>query len=264
MVEGTRMTGVRRWAAGVLSAAVALACAAPVAAVEVRRGDPGKQTDLVVFHDDGTWTGSPNARQPRPALSLAKLYLGYWILQHGTAEEKGKVLRMVRASSDVVAVELDSAHPEAINEVAEEFGLRSTRSDGYWGQSVTSPYDLAMFVSEIRDDPVAEPIMRGMANHAPFAEDGFKQDFGTDQMAGVIGSKFGWSDDLEGTFGSVSFGADWVIAAMSYGDVDEHTDDVHKWIDQESDAHGLSNGADKLLLWLTDRQDAVTLPRLER
>lgn len=246
--------GVKRSVA--LLAAMVMS-AAPAHAVDVIPGDPGERTDLAVYHDDGRWTGSPNAKQARPALSLVKLYLGYWILREGDTADKGKVLRMVRGSSDGLAVELDRKYPEAINEIAEEFELTGTVSTGYWGKSSTSPYDLARFISLIKDDPVAEPIIRAMANHAPYAEDGFKQDFGTDQMDGVIGSKFGWSDDRSGAFGSVSFGPDWVIAAMTYGDVDDHTDDVHEWIDQ-SPSSGLlfpadDGGAREMKYWLSER-----------
>ncbi|UUA89506.1 hypothetical protein KBP53_00470 [Corynebacterium genitalium ATCC 33030] len=258
----------------VVGAAFVVAPLPPAAAVDVLPGDPGERTDLVVMHDDGRWTGSPGAQDPRPALSLAKLYLGYWVLLEGKPEDQGKVLRMIRTSSDAVAGELDAAYPEAINEVAELFELTNTYSGGFWGRSSTSPYDLARFITAIIDDPVAEPIIRGMANHAPFAEDGFKQDFGTDQMAGVIGSKFGWSDDRSGAFGSVSFGPSWVIAAMSYGDVDEHTNDVHDWIDQseddlifnldheEAEERGLTDGTDRLQVWLSDYGRSEPVPAI--
>lgn len=250
----------------------AVVCASPASAVSVKPGDPGDRTDIVAFHADGTWTGTPNAKQSRPALSLIKLYLGYWVLKNGTAEEKGSVLRMTRTSSDVVASQLDSAYPEAIDDVAEEFNLTATNGNGYWGQATTSPYDMAKFVTEIMDDPDAEPLLRGMANHAPNAEDGFKQDFGTDQMPGVIGSKFGWTDDAQSAFASVSFGPGWVIAAMSNGDVDEHTDDVHEWVDtsdnelvfpvdaDEAHKRGLKNGIDTMVVWLGERGRTEPVP----
>lgn len=256
------------FAAATLTAGLlAVVHAAPQAlAIDVIPGDPGERTDLVVFHSDGRWTGTPNARETRPALSLAKLYLGYYVLANGTPEEQGKVLRMIRVSDDLLAVELDSEYPDAINKVAEEFELEDTHSSGYWGKSGTSPYDLAKFVRAILDDPIAEPLVRGMANHAPYAQDGLKQDFGTDQLEGAIGSKFGWADDRESAFGSVSFGPNWVAAAMSYGDIDEHTDDVHEWVDQsernplsfgveESTADTLTarNGAGELSIWMTDQ-----------
>lgn len=251
-------------AAGLLGAHAAQVPQA--SAMDVIPGDPGYRTDLVVYHFDGHWTGSPNARETRPALSLAKLYLGYYVLAHGTPEEKGKVLRMTSESDDLLAVQLDAAYPDAINKVAEEFELAGTYSRGYWGKSGTTPYDLAKFVTAIIEDPVAEPLIRGMANHAPYAKDGMKQDFGTDQLDGAIGSKFGWSDDRESAFGSVTFGPDWVAAAMSYGDVDEHTDDVHAWIDQTEknplsfgvdrdivEALDAARGADSLTIWMSDQ-----------
>lgn len=254
-------------AAATTTACLLTALAVPQAdAVDVIPGDPGERTDLAVYHADGHWTGSPNARESRPALSLAKLYLGYYVLANGTPEERGKVLRMIRVSDDLLAVELDEKYPDAINDVAEDFELSGTYSAGYWGKSETTPYDLAKFVMAIMDDPVAEPLIRGMANHAPYAQDGLKQDFGTDQIDGAIGSKFGWADDRESAFGSVSFGPDWVVAAMSYGDIDEHTDDVHAWIDQSEknrlsfgvdrdtiDALDIANGAESLTVWSSER-----------
>ncbi|PMC64871.1 hypothetical protein CJ203_04270 [Corynebacterium tuscaniense] len=225
---------VKRFAAGVACLILGLSVLAPTPAValDVLPGDPGERTDVAVYHDDGRWSGSPGAKDPRPALSLAKLYLGYWILQNGRTEDKGKVWRMVRASSDGLAVELDRRYPKAIDAVAKEFGLTATVSAGYWGRSATSPYDMAKFINLVKDDPVAEPIVRAMANHTLYAEDGFKQDFGTDRLQGVIGTKFGWSDDRSGAVASVSFGRDFAVAAMTYGDVDDHTEDVLEWIDQ--------------------------------
>lgn len=254
------------FSAGLIAAAQVVHCAPEAYAIDVIPGDTGERTDLVVYHSDGHWTGSPNARETRPALSLAKLYLGYYVLANGTTEERGQVLEMIRVSDDAVAVELDKKYPEAINDVAEEFGLKGTFSTGYWGKSGTTPYDLAKFVTLILNDPVAEPLIRGMANHAPYALDGFKQDFGTDQLDGAVGSKFGWADDLESAFGSVTFGPSWVAAALSYGDVDEHTDDVHAWIDQAEGAplsfgvdpttlenRSVTNGAEALTIWMSDQ-----------
>ena len=63
-------------AAATTTAGLLTALAVPQAdAVDVIPGDPGERTDLAVYHADGHWTGSPNARESRPALSLAKLYL---------------------------------------------------------------------------------------------------------------------------------------------------------------------------------------------
>ena len=139
-------------AAATTTAGLLTAFAVPQAdAVDVIPGDPGERTDLAVYHADGHWTGSPNARESRPALSLAKLYLGYYVLANGTPEERGKVLRMIRVSDDLLAVELDEKYPDAINDVAEDFELSGTYSAGYWGKSETTPYDLAKFVMAIMD-----------------------------------------------------------------------------------------------------------------
>jgi len=259
---------VKRLAAVAACLLMGLGAVAPAAAMDVLPGDPGERTDLAVYHDGGRWTGSPGAKDPRPALSLAKLYLGYWILHNGKTEDKGKVWRMVRASSDGLAVELDRKYPKAIDEVAKEFGLTATVSAGYWGRSSTSPYDMAKFISLIKDDPVAEPVLRAMANHTLVAEDGFKQDFGTDQLDGVIGTKFGWSDDRSGAVASVSFGRDFAVAAMTYGDVDDHTEDVLEWIDQKErfplsfSAGDAPDAAVVMPVWLNARGQKRPVPTM--
>ena len=262
---------VKRVAAVAACLLVALA-PAPAVALDVLPGDPGERTDMAVYHDGGRWSGSPGAKDPRPALSLAKLYLGYWILHNGKTEDKGKVWRMVRASSDGLSVELDRKYPKAIDEVAKEFGLTSTVSAGYWGRSSTSPYDMAKFINLVKDDPVAEPMIRAMANHTLYAEDGFAQDFGTDRLNGVIGTKFGWSDDRSGAVASVSFGRDFAVAAMTYGDVDDHTEDVLEWIDQTEQSRrvfgragqvaGTTGAAGEMPWWLGPRGQKRPVPTL--
>ena len=55
---------------------IAVGLAPAAHAVDVKRGAPGGRTAVAVYHPDGSWTGSPDAHQPRAALSLSKLYLG--------------------------------------------------------------------------------------------------------------------------------------------------------------------------------------------
>lgn len=207
---------------------------APAAnAMDVRPGNPGGRTAVAVYHPNGTWTGSPDAHQPRRALSLSKLYLGYWVLRHGSPAEKRQVERMIAVSSDSIAAQLDRAHPQAIDAVARDFGLRNTYRNGRWGATRTSAYDVAKFVNDIRTDPVAIPIIRGMRNAAPVAQDGFHQNYGTSRLPGAEGTKFGWSDDRRTATATVTFGPGWVASALTYGNVGANTHDALSWIRPE-------------------------------
>ena len=64
-----------------------------------------------------------------------------------------------------------------------------------------------------------------MANAAPVAADGYRQDFGTSRIPGVIGTKFGWSDNRR-IHASVSTAPGFTVAANTYGDATTHTADV--------------------------------------
>ena len=67
--------------------------------------------------------------------------------------------------------------------------------------------------------------MTGMATAAPVAADGYRQDFGTSRIPGVIGTKFGWSDNRR-IHASVSTAPEFTVAANTYGDAATHTADV--------------------------------------
>lgn len=179
-----------------------------------------------VLWDDGHLTGSQDANAPRPALSLSKLYLGYWVLHHGTPAEQAQVEHMIRVSDDAVASALDRKYPHAIGQVARDFGLGATQRRGYWGNTATSANDVVRFVQAIQTDPVAQPIIRGMRTAAPVAEDGFPQNFGTSRLPGADGSKFGWSDDRVSATASVSFGPGWTAAALTLGGAQANTDEA--------------------------------------
>ncbi|MEX3504777.1 hypothetical protein [Corynebacterium sp. LK2510] len=210
----------------VVAAAGAVAGAAPAHAMDVTAGYSGGRTAVAVYHPGGGWSGSPNAREPRPALSLSKLYLGYWVLHHAAPEDKARVEQMIRTSDDAIASLLDAHHPHAIDQVARDFGLTSTRRGGHWGLSSTSAYDVAKFLNDIRTDPVAWPLLNGMRTAAPVAADGFAQNYGTSHLPGAQGTKFGWSDDRVSLTASASFGPDWTAAALTHGDVAANTADT--------------------------------------
>ena len=57
------------------------------------------------------------------------------------------------------------------------------------------------------------------------AADGYGQDFGTSELPGVIGTKWGWSND-HSLHASASFGQDFTVAAHTNGGKEQLTDDV--------------------------------------
>lgn len=219
-------------AISVLLTVIGLVSAVPANAIELADAIP-ERTQIVIVYDDGTIVASENADESRPALSLAKLYLGYYVLEEGDEEDAALVYDMIRYSQDSTADYLESIYPEAIEEIVDEFDLRDTDWAGYWGNSTTSMLDMAEFVSKVNDDPTAAPLIDGMANTAEEAADGYAQDFGTITLPDMLGTKLGWSDNLD-VHASVSIGSDFVVAANTYGDADTLTEDVQDYLSEDS------------------------------
>lgn len=165
---------------------------------------------------DSSHEGTSNERTPRPALSLAKLYIAQYVLEFGDLDERYDAMEMISTSNDEMATEFDDEYPEAIDTIADEFGLLSTSRGSYWGYSVTSTYDVAIFVARLLEEDPMNPILVAMAQTTPTAADGYAQNFGTATLEGAVGSKLGWSDDLD-LHSSVSFGEGWVAAAATAG-----------------------------------------------
>ncbi|MFC5937999.1 hypothetical protein ACFPVT_01075 [Corynebacterium choanae] len=165
---------------------------------------------------DGWHVGTANERLPRPALSLAKLFIADYVFQHGNDEEIAAAVEMIETSNDDIADELYVTFPKAIDATAKRYQLQSTKGDSRWGYSLTSTYDVVRFIAiKLQDDP-ASPIIDAMRHSAPYAADGYRQNFGTANVAGVIGTKWGWSNDRD-YHASVSFGEDFVVAASQPG-----------------------------------------------
>ncbi|WP_144413439.1 hypothetical protein [Corynebacterium epidermidicanis] len=177
---------------------------------------------------DGHHVGSATERYPRPALSLIKLYIADYVLVHGTEAEKEQALEMIRGSSDGYAEELFAAYPDSIEAVARDYGLWSTRSsEEGWGYSVTSMYDVVKFVrAKLEHDPKS-PLLQAMKEAHDTAEDGYAQNFGTAVLPGVVGTKWGWSNDYV-VHSSVSFGDDYVVAAAVLGSAEDLTSLVER------------------------------------
>lgn len=186
----------------------------------------GSQVSYLSLDDDFR-TGTATERFARPALSLSKLYIADYVLERGTVEEKFLAVDMVSSSSDASAQELFEKYPEAIDATADKYGLLSTRGADRWGYSVTSTFDVVKFVSALLQDDPTSPILVAMAASDEVAADGYAQNWGTDVLAGVYGTKWGWSDDYQ-LHSSVSFGEDFVVAAAVTGDAEDLTQLVEK------------------------------------
>lgn len=206
---------------------LALGLAAPAqAATTLNPSGVPDRTSITLRYGNGATVATPNSHQSRPALSLSKLYLGYWVSRNGAQEDKARVENMIRYSEDGTASYLDRKYPQAIPSVIGQFGLTETRHNGYWGNTTTSTQDMARFLSTVRGDPAAAPLFRGMETAAPIAADGYRQDYGTARIPGVTGTKFGWSDDRASLHATASTGNGFVIAAQTSGPAAQLTADV--------------------------------------
>ncbi|AZA08874.1 hypothetical protein [Corynebacterium pseudopelargi] len=217
-----------RVASVVLAVALPFAAAPMAQAVEVPINGVPDRTQITVQTPVGIHASTPNADESRPALSLSKLYLGYWVLHHGAPEDKAKVEPMIRFSDDRIASELDATYPQAIPEVIAQFGLGQTHYNGFWGNTTTSTNDMARFLQAIALDPVAWPLINGMRTAAPVAADGYRQDYGTATLPGIWATKFGWSDDCQSVHATASFGPGFVVAANTFGPAPQLTQDVQQ------------------------------------
>ncbi|AXK87940.1 hypothetical protein IU443_18415 [Nocardia farcinica] len=185
------------------------------------------RTAISVRTDIGMAWGTGNEHERRGALSLAKLYLVDYALRHGDGSAQDLELgeRMIRYSDDGAASTLAAKYPGAIEAIATEYGLTET-AGADWTTSSTSTADVATFLAaKTRTDP-ASPILGWMATAAPTAADGTPQDWGTAQIPGVLGTKWGWSDFGVPEVASASFGPGFTVAAHTYGSPDEQTADV--------------------------------------
>lgn len=173
--------------------------------------------------DDGFHTGTATERFARPALSLIKLYIAEYVLEHGELKDRADALEMIRSSNDEIAEKMFEKYPDCIDIVAKEYGLASTRSRDTWGYSVTSTYDVVSFVSQKLRKNRNDPILRAMKESDEVAADGYEQNFGTSTLPGVIGTKWGWSNDLT-LHSSVSYGENFVVAVAVSGTAEDLTD----------------------------------------
>lgn len=184
---------------------------------------------------DGFTIGTATERFARPALSLSKLYIADYVAEWGTLDEQYLAFKMVSTSSDSAAKTLYDRYPESIDKTAQKYGLLSTRGAAQWGYSVTSTYDVVRFIAQLLEEDPTSPLLVAMASADSLAADGYPQDFGTSVLPGVIGSKWGWSDD-QTLHSSVSFGADFVVAAAVAGTAEDLTHLVENQVGEVGDS----------------------------
>ena len=215
----------------------------PATAATVDVAAAPARTQIIMMKDNGEVIETPGAHESRASLSIVKLYLGYWVLQHGAPEDKALVYEMIRSSHDGIASNLDRKYRQAIPDTIGRFRR------GRWGDTTTSVHDMAAFVRAVRTDPAARPLIDGMRNPAAVAADGYPQNFGTATLPGIEGTKFGWSDKRD-VHATVSFGPGFVVAAHTFGSAQVHTDDVRRAVHTD----GLVAGAQQIQI------GGVTIP----
>lgn len=199
---------------------------------EFLKGDEGHSISYIRLHD-GMYMGSAAEHDPRPALSLIKLYIATYVIEQGEYEDKYEALGMIASSSDKSAEELFKKYPDSIDKIAKEYDLESTKAGETWGYSETSTYDVASFISQLIKRDETHPVLVAMSHADPVSEDGYDQDYGTAKLSNVVGSKWGWSND-KSINSSVSFGKNFVAAASINGSADDLTDYVKSEINGEN------------------------------
>ena len=249
-VRPTRITRVSRTVAAAMSGLIVLATSMiPATAATVDVAAAPARTQIIMMKDNGEVIETPGAHESRASLSIVKLYLGHWVLQHGAPEDKALVYEMIRSSHDGIASNLDRKYRQAIPDTIGRFRLAETNYRGRWGDTTTSVHDMAAFVRAVRTDPAARPLIDGMRNPAAVAADGYPQNFGTATLPGIEGTKFGWSDKRD-VHATVSFGPGFVVAAHTFGSAQVHTDDVRRAVHTD----GLVAGAQQIQI------GGVTIP----
>ncbi|UYP17354.1 hypothetical protein OED52_11605 [Rhodococcus sp. Z13] len=209
----------------VLGASVAAAAPAPIVDDRGAIVAPGGTRISFAHTPSGMRAGTANEHESRAGVSIVKLYLAEYVVQHGDPADRADAVEMIRSSDDAIADRLHARYPQAIAATATEFGLTDTHVPGYWGAGTTSTHDMVTYLeTKKRTDP-GSPVLAAMASAHDTAADGTRQDYGTAALPGVIGTKWGWSDDRS-FHASASFGADFSVAASTGGSAGQLTDHV--------------------------------------
>lgn len=169
-----------------------------------------------------------NADEPRPGLSIVKLYMAHYVLLHGSGSETERQLseRMIRYSDDGAASAIHRKYPNAISAIAAEYGLKNTTQAAHWGNAYTSATDVAVFLSKLRAAHPGSLVLRWMSSPAEYAADGTRQDWGTATLDNVTGTKWGWSDFGIQSKASASIAPFATVASFSWGGRPEQNADI--------------------------------------
>ncbi|MDO5029363.1 MAG: hypothetical protein Q4E11_02125 [Corynebacterium sp.] len=184
----------------------------------------------VSYSPIGVGYSTDEDQRPLPALSLIKLYIGQYVLEHGAAADAKRVEKMVSRSDDDLAAEFYELYPESVDSIAAEYGLFSTFGGQKWGVSRTTAADVVSFISQLRLRDSDSVVLKAMRQWSPVAADGYRQDFGLAGLPGSEGAKMGWSNGRT-WHSSVVFGPGYVMAAITEGSKLDHTKDVAEGID---------------------------------
>jgi hypothetical protein len=177
---------------------------------------PGSTQISFAHTPTGLRAGTANEHESRAGVSIVKLYLAEYVVRHGDPADHADAVEMIRASNDAIADRLHGKYPQAISTTAAEFGLDDTYVPGYWGVGTTSTHDMVTYLETKKLTDPDSPVLGAMASAYGTAADGYPQNFGTALLAGVIGTKWGWSDDRS-FHASASFGPDFSVGASTYG-----------------------------------------------
>lgn len=186
------------------------------------------RTTIAIIHDNGATSLTPNAREARPGLSIVKIYMADYVLRYRNPSpgDRNLLARMIRLSDDGAASAINRRYPGAINAIAREYGLTSTKGAPHWGNSTSSAYDAAKFLHRLRKNHPGSSVLRWMREAAPVAADGTRQNWGTAHLPRVEGTKWGWSDYGRKNVASASFGNNYTAAAFTWGNGGTQSADV--------------------------------------
>ncbi|HIW94930.1 MAG TPA: serine hydrolase [Candidatus Corynebacterium gallistercoris] len=176
----------------------------------------------------GGVVATKNAAEPRPGLSIVKLFIADYALRHGDGHPIDRRLAevMVRFSDDGAAHHLMSKYPKAITKIAREYGMGETQQGRSWGTTMTTSVDTAMFLHKLRTRNTNSMVLKWMRTSTATASDGTRQNWGTKGLPGVTGTKWGWSDYGRTASASASIGDGFSVVAFSWGGLGVQNVDV--------------------------------------